>query len=96
MQQVGTAVLKNNLSAYLRKVKKGARLIVTDHGRPVAKIIPIGDQKTSTQEEILASLASEGFLELPPSNKRVKVHQKIDLGGDLASQYIIEEREKGW
>lgn len=96
MEHVGTAVLKNKLSTYLHKVRKGARVIVTDHGKPVAKIVPIDSKDAQTDEEKLAAWAAEGGIELPRSKKPFKVHKKIDLGGDFASQYIIEDREKGW
>jgi len=34
------ADLKNNLSAYLREVRKGSEVVVVDRDRPIAKIIP--------------------------------------------------------
>ena len=38
--EVSIGNLKNKLSAYLKKVKTGNELIVTEHNHPVAKIIP--------------------------------------------------------
>jgi prevent-host-death family protein len=37
---VGVAELRQNLSVYLRRVKKGERLVVTDRNRPVAELGP--------------------------------------------------------
>lgn len=37
---VGVAELRQNLSAYLRRVEQGERLIVTDRNRPVAELGP--------------------------------------------------------
>jgi prevent-host-death family protein len=41
MKQVGVADLKNNLSRHLREVEGGTVIEVTDHDRPVARLIPI-------------------------------------------------------
>lgn len=40
MHTVGIAELRQNLSAYLRRVAQGERLLVTDHNRPVAELGP--------------------------------------------------------
>lgn len=44
--EVGVRELKNNLSRYLAKVSAGDEVIVTDRGRAVAKITPIGTERT--------------------------------------------------
>lgn len=41
MKQVGVADLKNNLSRHLREVEGGAVIEVTDHDRPVARLVPV-------------------------------------------------------
>lgn len=39
---VGVRELKASLSGYLRRVREGESLTVTDHGEPIARIIPAG------------------------------------------------------
>jgi prevent-host-death family protein len=39
-KSVGVAELRQNLSAYLRRVSQGERLVVTDRNRPVAELGP--------------------------------------------------------
>jgi len=46
MKQVGVADLKNNLSRHLRAVEAGEVIEVTDHERPIARLVPI---ETKTQ-----------------------------------------------
>ena len=46
MKRVGVAELKNGLSRHLRAVEGGEVLEVTDHDRPIARLIPI-EHKTS-------------------------------------------------
>jgi prevent-host-death family protein len=41
MKQVGVADLKNNLSRHLRLVEGGEAIEVTDHDRPIARLVPI-------------------------------------------------------
>ena len=41
MKQVGVAELKNNLSKYLRSAEAGEPIEVTDHDRPIARLVPI-------------------------------------------------------
>jgi prevent-host-death family protein len=41
MKQVGVAELKNNLSRHLREVQGGLVIEVTDHERPIARLVPI-------------------------------------------------------
>ena len=41
MKQVGVAELKNNLSRHLRLVESGEVIEITDHDRPVARLVPI-------------------------------------------------------
>jgi prevent-host-death family protein len=41
MESVGIRELKTHLSRHLKRVRAGARLVVTDHGRSVATINPV-------------------------------------------------------
>ena len=59
MLRIGTAELKNNLSKYLNEVRKGFPLIVTDHGKPIAKLEAIKtekEQKRSGTEVVKTAL----------------------------------------
>jgi prevent-host-death family protein len=41
MQAVGIRELKTHLSRHLKRVRSGARLTVTEHGRAIATISPV-------------------------------------------------------
>lgn len=41
MLRAAISELKTHLSAFMAKVRAGEELVVTDRGRPVAKIVPI-------------------------------------------------------
>jgi prevent-host-death family protein len=54
--ETGIRDLKIHLSAYLRRVKAGETLIITERGKPIGRITPI----PQTSEEWLASLIKTG------------------------------------
>ncbi len=50
---VGVRELKSRLSEYLRRVSEGQGVVVTEHGRPVAHIVPCG-QPLETRLQMMA------------------------------------------
>jgi prevent-host-death family protein len=71
---VGVAELRQNLSAYLRRVAKGERLVVTDRNRPVAELGPapvVGRE--------LDRLLAEGRVSRP---LRSGLPEPLELSGD--------------
>jgi prevent-host-death family protein len=50
--QVGVRELRQNLSVYLDRVKEGERLEVTEHGRPVALLVPLPDDDDQLERMI--------------------------------------------
>lgn len=42
MGDIGVRELRDSLSRQLAKVREGHTITVTDHGRPVARIVPVG------------------------------------------------------
>ena len=57
---MGVRELRQNLSKYLRRVERGERLEVTEHGRPVAVLAPLGEP-----EGPLARLMAAGRVTTP-------------------------------
>lgn len=64
--EVGVRELKQNLSKYLDEVERGSEVIVTDRGRPKARIIPIVDDAGSLQRGI-----DEGWIRPPTGSGAV-------------------------
>ena len=62
--------LRQNLSVYLRRVKDGESLEVTEHGHPVAVLAPL-PEPLSTFDRMVADgrirRATRGFDGLPPA-----------------------------
>jgi prevent-host-death family protein len=87
MKTAAVSELKASLSAYLAKVRAGEEVIITDRGKPVAKIVPIGKGRKEITAHLLvlerAGLARigrgklpEGFWDIPrpkdPKNRALK------------------------
>jgi prevent-host-death family protein len=94
MKMATVSRLKASLSKYLDKVRSGEELIVTDRGKPVAKIVPLKRDDTDVPAHLLqleregavrigTGRLPEGFLERPCPKDRE--------GRGLQS--LLEERE---
>ena len=64
MQTLGAFQVKTHFSSLLDQVEKGEQIVITKHGYPVAKLIPI---HPNTQE--LASEAVQRLKEFAKTNK---------------------------
>lgn len=53
--KVGVRELRQNLSVYLRRVKAGETLEVTEHNQPVAMLSPLPEKPMSVRERLIAS-----------------------------------------
>lgn len=86
---VGTRQLRNHLSAYLRRVKAGETITITERGKPVGQIVPVQADLTSR----LKKMAEAGVIEwngqsLPPYQPKA-----INRGKQLLSDLVGEQRE---
>ena len=84
--EVGVRDLKNNLSRYLDRVKGGDEVIVTEHGRPVARLSSI-DHPSDT----LASLIASGAVRPPKSKARHRPARRIKAKGSV-SELVPDQR----
>lgn len=63
MKAVAVKELKNRLSSYLREVKNGEIVLVTDRGRVVAELRqPTTGAALSAHDQVLERLCAEGVL----------------------------------
>ena len=92
MNIVGVKDLKNQLSQYLHRVKKGEEVIVTERGKPIAVIAPAeGSPVSRSLEARLTELAKEGKITLP-RGKWLERLPRIPIQGGLLSQTVLENR----
>ena len=88
VERVGVRELRQNLSVYLRRVKAGQRLEVTERGRAVARLEPIVDES-----DPLTRLERQGRIVRRGSGDLSRIQPlKLDLKPPL-SELLEEMRE---
>lgn len=86
---VGIRDLKAHLSRHLQTVKQGGTLVITEHGKPIGRILPfVGNAHSRTQELIEAGLA--GW-----SGEKPVVAQSgpVITGRRTLADLLLEDRE---
>lgn len=94
MKSVGLRELKNRLSEYVREVRSGEAVLVTDRGEIVAELIPPGARGDERGvPSTLVALARRGQLTLGISND-AGVYPKLSrlLKRHHAAELLDEER----
>jgi prevent-host-death family protein len=90
VSSVGVRELKTRISTYLRLVRKGARVIVTDRGRPVAELCPY--QAALDPESILKEMTMLGEV-TRLSSRALAPFDPIAVKGEPISQTVLNERQ---
>lgn len=87
---VGARELKIRLGTYLRRVRQGQTLVVTDRGEPVAELRPLSE--AGGTEAVLARLAAIGAVTRPTS-RALKPFRPIEMSGEPLSKAVLEDRD---
>jgi len=88
MEKIGIRELKENMSRYMKKVKTGEGIIVTDRKKEIAVIIPIGKK---AGEEKLYELIQRGVASWTGSLPE-GMPERIVPRGKSVSSAVIEDR----
>ncbi|MEV4130043.1 type II toxin-antitoxin system prevent-host-death family antitoxin [Nocardia sp. NPDC049707] len=81
---IGIRELRDNLSRHLSEVRSGHSVTVTDHGRPIARIVPVG------RPTRLEQLRAEGRVQ--PARKKKQPSPEPIHGEGMVSELIEEQR----
>ena len=84
MSWVGIRELRDGLSRHLADVRAGRTVTVTDHGRPVARIVPV--EQPTTLERLIA----EGAVQPARAPKR-PAPDPLQVGGSV-TELIPDQR----
>jgi len=90
MLQVGLREANMHFSKYLKVVREGQEVVVTERGTPVAIIKPL--LKEETPENKIKRLEEQGILRRAVKG-RLPVHKPIAIHGKPLSETVIEGRE---
>jgi prevent-host-death family protein len=86
---VGARELKIRLGTYLRRVRRGHRIVVTDRGQPVAELRPMGGE--SGVQSMLADLEARGIV-ARPSRKSLTRFRPIESRDGALSTAVCDDR----
>jgi prevent-host-death family protein len=84
--EVGIRELKNGLSKYIERVRAGEEVIVTDRGRPVARLSSV-----DATDVRLAELVAAGIVRAPTSRQRHRPDHRIQAKGSV-SDLVADQR----
>lgn len=88
---VGIRDAKIHLSRYLKLVQQGEEIVITDHGRPIGKIVPIASRELALEDRV-ERLEEQGVL-APLAGKRLRiVPPPIPVPKDAAQKMLQEDR----
>jgi prevent-host-death family protein len=96
MKTTTVSKLKASLSEYLRLVKAGEEVLVTERGRPVAKLTPAAS--SDMLPDHLLEMEKQGFIKIG-SGKLPKGFWDLPRPKDpkgLILKAALREREEGW
>lgn len=82
--EVGVRDLRNHLSRYLDRVRGGEELVVTDRGRAIARLLPVG------RERVLDRLIAEGVV-TPARQLKRRASAPIKAEGTV-SELVADQR----
>jgi prevent-host-death family protein len=87
--------LKARLSEYLQKVRGGAEVLITDRGKPVAKLVPISRSKK--WRDSFVKMEKRGLIKLGSGrlSKGFWALRRPEDPEGLVLQALLEERAEG-
>jgi prevent-host-death family protein len=88
METVGIRELKTHLSRHLKRVRSGARLLITERGRAIATIVPA---EAPADVEWAHRLVAEGHARWS-GGKPTGANQPAKITGRTASSIVLEDR----
>jgi prevent-host-death family protein len=88
MIQAGVRSVKDHLSDYLRRVRQGERVVITDRGRPVAALVGLEGEETC---EVAWKLVRQGLGEWS-GGKPQGLADPPHIAGRRAEEVVIEDR----
>jgi len=86
---VGIRDLKARLSSYMRQVKDGATLVITERGKPIGRIVPVSlSVEIRLRELIQAGLVAWSGRKLMPMDPVARTR-----GRRTVADLLLEDRE---
>ena len=95
MKTASISQTKNQLSALLDQVWQGETIVITDHDRPVAKLVPAQAENGEEAAGALAQLERKGIIRRGNGEAHRLAPPLKARGGASALAALIKDREQG-
>lgn len=89
-QRIGIREARLRFGDLLRAVKQGTEWVITDRGRPVARLLPVIPDELSLDERIKHLVDTGQISPQPPQSHPLP--PPLPLPGDLAQCWLQEDR----
>jgi prevent-host-death family protein len=86
---IGIREFKSQLSSHLREVKEGATLVITNRGKPVARLVPV----TSGIESKVKQLLESGSASWSGRRLSTEVPTVSVRGPKTVAEMLLEDRD---
>jgi prevent-host-death family protein len=95
MKMAAVSQLKARLSEYLNQVKAGGEILITDRGKPVARLVPIS--RSQIPNHSMMKMEREGLIKLGSGKlpKDFWTMPRPDDPESLMLKALLEERQAG-
>ncbi len=93
-KSVGIRELKAHLSRYMKEVKEGDEILVSERGRVIARLVPVEPRTDAGRlRDLLLKLSAEGKV-IPPriQKKSGRPARRKKVKGSPFSNAVIEDR----
>ena len=92
--EVSIRDMKNRLSKYLKLVRTGKEVVITDRGRPVARLTLVKPVTLETEAEVIERIEALPWVR-PGNGKKVKGAKRpirLKSGDKTAAEMVLEDR----
>lgn len=86
---VGIRELKERLATYMRQVKAGKTVVITEHGKPVGRIVPV----QASVEDKMQELIKAGVIQWSGRKPKRRIPTVKTRGKKTLSDIVLENRD---
>src|SRR5690242_12632329 len=95
--RVGLREANRNFSRLIRAVRQGTEVVLTERGRPIARLTPIAPESATHKEsveELLRRLEAEGLVRRATNSGPLGRFKPVKISGPPISQTIQDQRDE--
>ena len=93
--EISVREMKNNLSKYIKRAQAGEEVVITDRGRPVARLVSVTRPESLSVEDAVARLRASPLVRPGKGGKPKGAKHPIAWkpGEKTLSDLLLEDRE---